>query len=218
MEVPPQPFKCHSFHGFLKTINMYKISQYSNKIKNTITNEVFLQDDREALYPAYLEWLQNDGSPEFVDYFDDEINQIKTSIYMQRLQNVVTDLRIKAKGAAIGKTGTNSYIIAQEEFYEIKYQQCINPNNSQEGEDLLANEAAEFGITLEQFKTLVISMYEQAKEKYNLFMRMIERFRTKIQTLIENNNWQSADSAFNIVETLDNVDEAQSIMTEILNL
>lgn len=194
---------------------MYLRSLYSNKIKNTLTNEVFEYSDSDSLY---LDFVANNGFFENVDFFEEELSLIKTPIYMERLQNVVTELRIKAKGAAIGKSGSNSYIVAQVEFYEIKYQQCTNPNNSQEVEDLLANEAAEFGVDLPTFKSYVILKYNEAKEKYNLFMRMIERCRTKIQTLIENNNWESADAAFAIVATLDNVEEAQSVMNEILAL
>lgn len=194
---------------------MYTRSLFSNKIKNSNTNEVFEYSDNDSLY---LEFLNNGGVFENVDFFEEEILVNNTLIYMERLQNVVTDLRIKAKGAAIGKKGTNSYIIAQQEFYEIKYQQCINPANPQDVEDLLENEATEFGVDLPTFKSYVIQKYNSAKEKYNLFMRMIERCRTKIQTLIENNNWQSADIAFSIVATLDNVEEAQNVMTEILAL
>jgi len=148
----------------------------------------------------------------------EEIAAEKTPSYMVRLQNTVTDLRLRAKGAAIGKSGANGYILAQVEFYEIKYQQCISENNSQEIEYLLQNEAEEFGITLEQFKALVILRYEEARDKYNLFMRMIERCRTKIQTLIENSDWENVETAFVLVSTLNNVDQAQLIMEEILSL
>jgi len=155
---------------------------------------------------------------EIIEPTQEELNSIKFPIYIEKLQTIVTDLRIRAKGAAIGKSGTNGYVLAQVEFYEIKYQQCVSANNSQEIEDLLQNEADEYGITLEQFKALVISRYEEAREKYNLFMRMIERCRTKIQTLIENASWENVNVAFEIVATLDNVDEAQSVMNEILSL
>ncbi len=148
----------------------------------------------------------------------EEISFIKTPIYMEKLQNMVTDLRIRAKGSAIGKTGSNSYILSQVEFYEIKYQQCQNSNNSTEIEELLQNESDEFGLSLFDFKQLVISKYEYALNKYNLFMRMIERCRTKIQTLIENNNWINADEAFNLISALNNVDQANAIMNEILEL
>jgi hypothetical protein len=147
-----------------------------------------------------------------------EISAIKTPEKMEQLQKVVSDLRIRAKGAAIGKTGTNAYILAQVEFYEIKNEQCLNTNNPQEVEDLLQNEADEYGITLEQFKALVISRYNDAKEKYNLFMRMIERCRTKIQTLIENNNWENVETAFGYVSSLNNVEQAQQVMNDILAL
>lgn len=197
---------------------MYQLSQYSNKIKNTVTEEVFPQDDTHVFYPSYLEWLQNNGEPTFVNFFDGEQDELLNNNYMIKLQTIVTDLRLRAKGAAIGKTGSNAYIVAQVEFYEIKFQQCSNQNNPPEVELLLQNEAAEFGKSLEDFKLLVVSMYNDAKLKYNLFMRMIERCRTKIQTLIEQKNWENVEIAFAIVETLNNADQAQEIMDEILNL
>lgn len=197
---------------------MYKVSRCSNKILNTQTNEIFEYDDSILEYIEYSIWFNQGNLPEYVDFFDGESDFEKAKIKMQQLQQVVTDLRIKAKGAAIGKKGTNAYIIAQVEFYEIKNEQCLNPNNSEEVEDLLQNEADEFGITLEQFKALVIYRYNEAKEKYNLFMRMIERCRTKIQTLIENHNWENVETAFEFVSTLNNADQAQGIMDDILNL
>lgn len=197
---------------------MYEISNCSSKIRNIQTNEIFVQDDREQIYLTYLVWLKNNGTPERVPFFEDEEHEMKAREFMLKLQYTASELRIKAKAAAIGKTGTDEYIISQQEFYEIKYQQCISTNNSQEIEDLLQNEADEYGITLEQFKALVISRYNEAKEKYNLFMRMIERCRTKIQTLIENKNWANVDIAFAIVDTLNNVEEAQSVMNQILEL
>ena len=50
---------------------MYKISNYSGKIK--IGNVIFPQDERESLYPEYLAFLQSGGTPEFVDYFEGEL-------------------------------------------------------------------------------------------------------------------------------------------------
>jgi len=51
---------------------MYRISRYSSKIENTLTNEVFSQDDTEPLYIDYLEWFQNNNYPEIVDFFNGE--------------------------------------------------------------------------------------------------------------------------------------------------
>ncbi len=53
---------------------MYKISKYSNKIQ--FGEIVFEQDSTNENYPAYLDWLQNDGTPEMVDYFDGEMQEM----------------------------------------------------------------------------------------------------------------------------------------------
>lgn len=56
---------------------MYQISKFSNKIKNTITNEIFLMDDRDKMYPDYLLWLNSGGEPDILDLFDSELQESK---------------------------------------------------------------------------------------------------------------------------------------------
>lgn len=51
---------------------MYQISQYSNKIKNTITGVVFPQDSINENYSNYINWLKEENEPEFVDYIEGE--------------------------------------------------------------------------------------------------------------------------------------------------
>lgn len=51
---------------------MYQISQFSNKIKNTTTNDVFEQDDRLPHFTVYYNWLSDGNTPDYVPFFDGE--------------------------------------------------------------------------------------------------------------------------------------------------
>lgn len=51
---------------------MYEISKYSNKIKNTIDNVVFENDDRDHNYHFFITWLKEENEPIFVDFFEEE--------------------------------------------------------------------------------------------------------------------------------------------------
>lgn len=51
---------------------MYQLSNYSGKIKNTVTNEVFLKDENEPLYSSYLLWLAQDNPLGIVEFFTEE--------------------------------------------------------------------------------------------------------------------------------------------------
>lgn len=148
----------------------------------------------------------------------EEIDVAKTTAYMQKLQDTAYDLRIRAKAAAIDKVGSSQYIVSQQELYELKFKvasgQIVNAYMS----SLLANEASEFGLPVEDFCTLIVHKYNTAKEKYEVFLLMIERCRTKIHTLIENKSWLAADAAFANVATLQNQEQAQGIMDQILAL
>lgn len=62
---------------------MYKISKYSGKIQ--IGNVIFPQDEREELYPEYLAFLQNEGTPEFVDFLDGEVEIPKVPESISRM-------------------------------------------------------------------------------------------------------------------------------------
>lgn len=52
---------------------MYQYSNYSGKIRNTITFDVFIKDDRNENFLLFLEWQSNDENEiEIVDYFENE--------------------------------------------------------------------------------------------------------------------------------------------------
>lgn len=153
-----------------------------------------------------------------------EISIGTSSVCMIRLQNYAADLRIRAKAAAIGKKGDRDYVFAQVEMYELKYRIATGEISDQYMLSLMESEALEFGnsigveMTLTQFQELIIYMYETAEDQYNLFLFMIERCRTFIQTLIENTEWVKVDQAFALIDTLNDAAQATDLMANILNL
>lgn len=197
---------------------MYEISKYSSKIKNITTNEVFLQDEREVSYTEYRQWLSNGGTPVYVDFFEGEELEMKSKEFMLKLQSVAADLRIKAKAAAIGKTGTQEYIFSQVELYELKFKVASGIIVNAYITSLIENEAVEFGLPIQDFKDLIIQMYNTAKEKYEVFLFMIERCRTKIQTLIEMGEFTKVETAFGYIGNLSDAAQAEQTMTNILAL
>ena len=148
----------------------------------------------------------------------EEIAEEKKPIYLERLQNYSIDLRLRAKASAIGKKGSRDYIFAQVEMYELKYKIAKGIVSGQYFTDLLTNESTEFGLSIEDFKALIVLRYETAEATYQQFLFMIERCRTFIQTLIENNDFTKVDSAFALIDTLDASEQAQSLMASILEL
>lgn len=148
----------------------------------------------------------------------EEIAVIKTPLLMQKMQDVATDLRMRAKRAAIEKTGSDDYIKSQEELYRIK-KEVAEGTIVDEGMTLLMrNEAAEYGLTYEMFCELILTKFYLAEALYKRFLYMIERCRTKIQTLIESHLFSQAETAFAMVDTLNSADQAESLMSNILVL
>ena len=56
---------------------MYKISEYSNKILNFETGEIFEHDDRLTAYNVYADWMGQGNTPETVNFFEGEELQKK---------------------------------------------------------------------------------------------------------------------------------------------
>lgn len=201
---------------------MYQISKYSNKIKNTTTNEVFEHDDRLASFLNYCLHKKQGVEIVFVDFLDGEENEGKHKIASEKLQLFVSDLRIRAKGLAIGKTGSNAYILTQVDLYQRKYENAISENPIPEIDtDLEAEGLRDFNMNLSDFKALIISMYTQGKERENLLMCFIEQGRSAILTLMTANEWAKVESAFSLIENLKGIttiEEARIIKNQILAL
>ena len=192
-------------------------------IISKLTGNIYLNGVKIPLDDSTQEFQQYLADKDIVgvDYIEstpEEIAEIQRPILLERLQNYSIDLRIRAKASAIGKTGSRDYIFAQVEMYELKYKIAKGLVSGQYFTDLLTNEAVEFGLPLEDFKVLIITMYETAEATYQQFLFMIERCRTFIQTLIENNDFTKVDSAFALIDTLDASEQAQSLMASILEL
>ena len=194
---------------------MYTISKSTGKI---YLNGVEIPlDDSTPQFQQYL--IDKDiVGVQYIESTPEEIAEEKKSIYLERLQNYSLDLRLRAKASAIGKKGSRDYIFAQVEMYELKYKVAKGLVSGQYFTDLLTNEAIEFGLSIEDFKALIILRYDTAEATYQQFLFMIERCRTFIQTLIENNNFTKVDSAFALIDTLDAPEQAQSLMASILEL
>ena len=124
--------------------------------------------------------------------------------YTQRIQNAFTFLRRRALASSINKTGDWDYIFEQAEQYKIKYRVANGEITNVAVQQLIADEANDFGITVEQMNALIISMYEAGELAYNKFTAMIERARTKALTMLEIGAF---DRALQIIELMESVPE-----------
>ena len=149
---------------------------------------------------------------------NEELIAIRKKEYTSRLQELVAYLRIRSKACVMEKEGSSKYIFSQVEFYELKYNVAKGNIINQVILDLIENEAVEYGLSLNDFKALIINKFEYAKNEYEVFLFMVERCRTKIQTLIENGDWVNIDQAFLLIASLDDQNQASSIMSQVLAL
>lgn len=91
------------------------------------------------------------------------------------MASTAAELRIKAKAATVGKSGTWEYILSQVELYELKFKVASGIVINIYINSLIENETIEFGLPIQDFKDLIIQMYNTAKkEKYEVFLFMIE--------------------------------------------
>jgi len=200
---------------------MYRISEYSNKIENTLTNEVFLQDDREVLYPTYVEWLQSGGSPEIVPFFENEENELKTPIFINRINNLVDYLATRALSSAIEKQGTRTYLESQKAIYLEKNNVAtgITINSSMEQtiidemnrdypiEADLDSLLVSYGITptgtkYEKFCSFITFRYNYGSQLYGFFISLVEDFRTCALTHVEKFNFDKAETVIQIANSI----------------
>lgn len=122
--------------------------------------------------------------------------------YTQRIQDAFTFLRRRALASSINKTGDWDYIFEQAEQYKIKYRVAKGEITNVAVQQLIADEANDFGITVEQMNALIISMYEAGELAYNKFTAMIERARTKALTMLEIGAFSRA---LQIIELMENI-------------
>ena len=184
----------------------------------------------EIISPVLYAWDKIEGrlvNGQWIETYQDtrtpeEINAENTEMYNERLQQALSDLRIRAKGLAIGKTGSNAYILTQVDLYQRKYENAVTANPIPEIDaDLEAEGLRDFNMNLVDFKALIVSMYTQGKERENLLMCFIEQGRSAILTLMTANEWAKVETAFSLIENLKGIttiEEARIIKNQILAL
>lgn len=59
---------------------MYQISLFSQKCKNTVTNEIWVMSDTAPQWADYMEWIQQDNGPEYVNCFEEELSDYNFSL------------------------------------------------------------------------------------------------------------------------------------------
>lgn len=126
------------------------------------------------------------------------------SDYTQRIQNVFTHLRRRALASSINKQGDWDYIFEQAEQYKLKYRVAKGEITNTGVQQLIADEANDFQISVQEMNALIITMFEAGEDAYNKFTAMIERGRTKALTMLEINAF---DRALQIIELMENVPE-----------
>ena len=200
---------------------MYRISQHSNNIENTLTNEVFPQDDTHVLYAGYFEWLQNGGTPEIVPYFESEEVEMKTSVYVDIINNLVDELTTRALSSAIGKQGTRTYLESQEKIYREKNNVAIGltvnssmtqtitdeMNRDYPDEEDLDNLLIAYGITpngtkYEKFCAFIAFRYAYGAQMYGFFISLVEDFRTCSLTHVERADFEKVDLVIEIAKNI----------------
>lgn len=140
-------------------------------------------------------------------------NDIITS-YTQRIQNVFTHLRRRALASSINKTGDWDYIFEQAEQYKLKYRVAKGEITNTGVQQLIADEANDFNITVPEMNALIITMFEAGEDAYNKFTAMIERGRTKALTMLE---ISAFDRALEIIELMESVPD-QLTMEQVQTL
>lgn len=200
---------------------MYEVSNYSGKVKNTQTNEVFIQDDTISQWEEFTAWRENGGELIFVDFFINEISEAKTPIYIGKISNVVDHLITRALSSSIGKQGTRSYLESQRIIYQEKYdvakgisvnQDMIQTITDEMNRDYpttndLDNILNAYGITpigtkLERFYQFIIFRFENGLQFHGFFISLVEDFRTCSLTHVERGDFEKCDQVINLVENL----------------
>lgn len=186
----------------------------------------------------YLEWSESlqlkiesfvkpDLNTDFTDVIEsatnEEISEIKTPVYEQKIIELFTYLMNRALSSSMSKYGNYEYLQIQKQEYDKKYLVAkgleVNTpvaNTIQKEMDrdfpeptldaILTSYGYNdlLGTQLEKMHTLIIIRYEYAKQRLDMFEGMAIDFRTKSRTLVELSQWSKLDTAFELVEGLPN--------------
>lgn len=145
-------------------------------------------------------------------------NKKEQFIISEQLKEVVATLHLGAKRIAIGKDGTKNYIESQERLYFRKYQ--IAKGELSDFNNLLQNEAIEFGMTYEAYKSLIIQKYDEGLAAFNMFLSMIERARSKVVYFLDNRQIHKAKEVLILMKSITtetSLEDIQGIMQTIVN-
>lgn len=118
---------------------MYRISNFSGKIKNTSNGEVFVPDSNNLKYQDYVEWLKLENTPLFVDFFEGE----EAEHNRQFLPKTVSQRQLRTQLVLNG-------------FNLDNIQNAIN--TLQEPDKSIAQIAWDYAITFERDSPLLISL------------------------------------------------------------
>lgn len=132
----------------------------------------------------------------------EEIKASKSLELMPQLQKVFSDNELKAKAFVIDKNGKKAYIESQERHYVLKYKVAKGLITNAKITALHEIEAADLGITLEQLHYVIVWKYETAEAEFENISACNETCRCRIQTHLEQEQWQKFESCMAIYQNL----------------
>jgi len=200
---------------------MYRYSNYSGKIQNILTNEVFEQDDRLQSYNDYYAWVLLGNTTEVVEYLDGEENEMQSKSFILVINNLVDELTTRALASAIGKQGTRTYLESQKGIYLEKNNVATGVTVNTSMEQTIIDEMNRdypieadldtlliaYGITptgtkYEKFCSFIAFRYAYGTQLYGFFISLVEDFRTCALTHVERNDFNKAGAVIEIAKSI----------------
>lgn len=153
----------------------------------------------------------------------EEENAQKTFKYTKRITDAFTHLRRRALASSINKPLSLGwdYITEQADQYRYKYKVAIGQIQDAVVNQMIDDEAQDFGITPTQMRALIVQMFEIGDVKYTAFTAMFERGRTKALTAVENIDWVKAEILTVMLESVPEqltMEQAEQLTTSLLNV
>jgi len=199
---------------------MYKISELTGNIY--LNGVIIPLDDSTAEFQTYLTEKDIVGV-EYVESVESELQSKKVNDLTIRITNAFTYLRQRALASSIGKPMSLGFEYIKEQADQYKYKYAVANGSIVDAfvSQMIANEAEDFGITEQQMIDLIISKFQEGESAYLSFTAMIERARTKALTMLENLEFERAET---IVELMENVPEvltmqdAENLTNQMLDI
>ena len=112
---------------------MYQYSNFSGKIKNTQTNEIFIRDDRNQNFIDFLQWQSNEENEiVFVEMFSEEIAEANNPIVPEEISAMRLKLQLFDMGITdqdifddIDSIPDTMFSFAEKEKAKIKYKTAV---------------------------------------------------------------------------------------------